>query len=508
MQILRKNKWVRWRRWTINWIPNKYFFVRKTIRKKGVKTDADPRVRIYDIRGFWNTSFVQVTQKWNVATPEEMAFLIMMKDHRSDFGPITPTTLEYNKLEGKLAVRVFEKIREEWTKFGLRISSPHGAGSVASAMFEKNNLENYMQLQQCIPSDVVLRAFYGGRFDITRKGQFGVAYEADINSAYPYQMGFLPCLTHCSVEHVEQYVESKLSLWLVRWSDTEQRWSPLPYRDNGHINYYTSGMGWYYGDEVSAALQLDPTIEILEGYRFLPQCNHVPFQFIQEYYDRRQFLKDTSPFAAELLKIGMNAGYGKLSQTKGFKARWQNLIWAGMITSGTRAMLLRAIAHNPESVIALSTDSVMSLEPLPLDYHKTRLGAWKMKTLPDLLQLENGFSWSSDGQKNTHRGFSATEWDWEKLAPQWRETGEIICSQLQFNGAYDSLIQSKPELRCTWTTQQIRKTFEISERREMDHGWIWPGFNPTPYKLSDEMDQRHAVIEMSQFGVQVVDSLL
>src|SRR5947209_5158715 len=95
---------------------------------------------------------------------------------------------------------------------GLRVSSPHGAGSLASAMYIQNDLDRYMQLQQSVPPSPFKRAYIGGRFDYTRQGEFPVAYESDINSAYPHIMRNLPCLTHCRVEWTNKYVADFHSL--------------------------------------------------------------------------------------------------------------------------------------------------------------------------------------------------------------------------------------------------------------------------------------------------------
>jgi len=499
MQILHKSKWLRWTRYRLNYIPGKYFFVESRDRKRKIGK-LYPRRRIYDIAGFFgHAAFAKVTRKWNVATPAEQEFLERHKDDRENFGPITEDTCTYNALEGKLGIRVFQKIRAEWTKLELRISSPHGAGALSGAMFVKNDVANYMQPQQFIPPSPIKRAYLGGRFDFTRQGQFGSAYEYDINSAYPHHMRSLPCLTHIRTESTRDYVEDQHSLWLVQWSDTDKRWSPFPYRDDKRIRYHSSGIGWYYGSEVSAALRFDPTISILDGIRFIPQCECEPFKWIESYYLRRQAVKESEPYLAEVLKTGMNGGYGKLAQTKGFTPSTQCLIWAGMITSATRAQLLDAMTHDPESVIAMSTDSILSLKPLPLDLHETRLGAWKCKTLPDIFLLGNGFGYSSDGQKDTHRGFP--KWDWEIAKAEWFEKGYITATSNDYNRSHEAITQHKPNLRRTWTKRESRLEFNPPRGREPDtDGWLWPSTNPHPWTISDEIKVDDENLRVSQFG--------
>jgi DNA polymerase type B, organellar and viral len=423
-----------------------------------------------------------------------------MKDDRDNFGAITQKTINYNELEGVLGIRVFEKMRNEWTGLGLIVRSPHGAGALAKAMFKLHDVDLYMNPQVPMPISPIMRGYYGGRFEFTRQGQFPVAYESDINSAYPHIMRNLPCLTHIQCESAKRYECNPNSIWLVRWRDTDKRWAPFPYRDNHHIRYYTSGMGWYYGSEVHSALRYDPTIEILEGYIFNPGCKDRPFAWIEDYYNRRQELKETSPDTAELLKIGMNSGYGCLAQTKGFIPPFQTLIWAGMITSGTRAMLLDVICKDPESVVALSTDSVTSLTPIPVDSDKVRLGAWKQKELPDYTLLGNGFAYSSDMDlKSTHRGFP--DWDWNDVYTNWKRDGYVVVDRHDYNTSLDAWEQKKEWLRRTWSSGQSKLEFNPPDGRVADvDGWIWPATNPNPWIISGELGVDPQNLRVSQFG--------
>lgn len=505
MQRLHKKHRVYWGHYSIIYIPHKLFYIRRKTKKKNNSKEKPESRKIFDIAGFFgNVGFKTVTEKWKVATPEEQAFINRMKMARPDFGPITQEVLDYNELEGKLGIRVFNKIRSEWIGLGLRVSSPHGAGSLASAMYVQNNLENYMSLQQSVDPSPFKRGYIGGRFDYSRQGEFPIVYESDINSAYPHIMRNLPCLTHTEIRYVTgiHFDPHRVSLWLIRWRDTGQRWSLFPYRSGKHIRYHSSGIGWYWQAEVAAALQLDPTLEILEGYQFIPQCDCKPFGWIETFYNRRQELKLTQPFTAEVLKIGMNSGYGKLAQTKGYVPRYQCLMWAGMITSGTRAMLLDVISRSPESVLCVSTDSVTSTIPLldESEIHDTRLGAWKQKEMRNYLLLGNGFAYSPDG-KDTHRGFLDDEWDWQRAKREWEQRGVITAWKMRFNTAYDSYTQKDHSLRCTWSKFQTELGFELPKGREMGKsGWIWPSENPTPTVLSDELTVSKDNLRVSQFG--------
>jgi hypothetical protein len=82
-----------------------------------------------------------------------------------------------------------------------------------------------------------------------------------------------------------------------------------------------------------------------------------------------------------VLKLALNSLYGKSAQRVG-KGRFRCMVRAGLITSMTRAALLRAVAmaRDPWNVLELATDSVLSKETLALG--GVGLGSWESKPWP------------------------------------------------------------------------------------------------------------------------------
>jgi hypothetical protein len=482
MEMLLKDGKVRWQGYRIMYIPTKLFSVSRGLgSKKQART-------IYDISGFFQVGFKNAIRKWKVGSPDEWELIDRMKDARADFGPVTDEVLEYNHLEGKHGIQLFQRVREEYTKLGLRLPRPVGAGSIASAMFRVNRLDDYMPTFQSLPTEVMLQCFIGGRFDIAALGFVGTTYQYDINSAYPFIATQLPCLSHSKFEWSDGYVPDRHSLWLVRWSDNDNRWSPFPYRaENGHIRYHSSGMGYYFGAEVESALQLDSDIEILGGYQLLRNCDHKPFQWIADYYKRRQEMLRDGNFGEQIIKLGLNAAYGKLAQTRGRTPHFQNLIWAGMITSGTRAMLLSAIAQNPENVIACATDAVVTYQPINLHVDPTTLGAWKQSQMDDLLILGNGIYHSPTKDKDgkeiaKSRGFSS--FNWEQVRRDYADHGTSVAIKHEFIGFAGALREHRLHERGGWVDEEVELRFEIPKGKILEREWIWPGANPTPLGIS------------------------
>ena len=477
MAELVKYKKAWWKKYLLHYIPGKLLSVSKWRgkRKLGSKT-------IYDISGFFQTTFVEALDNWEIGDPETKAWIAKMKDARKNFGPITEEVKTYNKQEGIYGIELFKRVRDEYTKLGLQISRPVGAGSIASAMFRKHRLDHFQPTFQSLPTEVMLQSFIGGRFDIARIGPVGDTFQHDINSAYPYIASNLPCLAHARFEWTQNYIPDPYSLWLVRWIDNDNKWSPFPYRTSaGHVRYYSSGMGYYYGREVTMALKLDADIEIIGGYYLIRECDHRPFHWIEDYYSIRQEMLRNGDFGEKVIKLGLNSVYGKLAQTKGQTPKYQNLIWAGMITSGTRAMLLEAISQDPSNVINCATDAVVCFRPLSLHLDKTILGAWKTKQLQNLLLLGNGIYHSTNGIEG-HRGFA--DFNWEQHRDNYLQYGYTIAIKREFMKFSGASQNKRLEERGSWIEEEIRLTFDPPKGKELRNDWIWPGVNETPQIIS------------------------
>lgn len=491
MERLMRTQSVWWKGYRIHYIPKKIFTVGKYRGKKRIVSRT-----VYDSFGFFQSSFKTAIREWKVGTEKQWEFIDRMKEGRPDFGAITDETKAYNHMEGIHGIQLFSRVREEYTKLGLSIARPVGAGSIASAMYRKHRILDYFPEFQLIPSDVMLSAFYGGRFDITRIGFVGTVFDADINSAYPHIARNLPCLRCGRYVTAKNYEPTPHSLWLVRWSDNGTRWSPFPYRsENGHIRYYRDGIGWYYDDEVSAALRFcGRSIEVIGGYQYVQNCNHRPFEFIEEYYQYRQQLVDAGDFGEKIIKLGLNSVYGKLSQSKGKNPPFQQMIWAAMITSGTRAMLLDGIRQAPDSVIKVATDAVFSTVPLDLEYDKSKLGAWKVESLHDLLVLGNGVyqATASDNPKHPHgvsrnRGFAkdvGLVFDWNAIRENYQNGITSVVRKREFRRFVKAFHEKKLEERCDWIESEHYLSLDIQKMKRVEGEYIYPLPNPQPNVIS------------------------
>lgn len=500
LTMLHEKGYVHWKGWTVCWTPHKSFSVSRLI--DGVKKTA----MLWDIFSYFQMSFVRACELWHIGDDERRKWVAEMKELRGQFYGTDPELIkEYCDQECYWGAEIFQKVLECTREIGLRLSRYDGAGSVAHAMLKKHSIKDYMhQGINRLPDEVILSGYNGGRFDITAFGLRGDAIEYDINSAYPYQALHLPCLS-CSpwVYSADYDGNSPWAIWDVSWElDKSALWSPFPYRNNKGVYYLRNGRGWYWADEVREAIRLYPdSIRVHRGYRLNLQCDHQPFSFVQEYYDLRERLKKEGNLAELIIKLGLNSLYGKLAQNIAHGdsiPQTQCYIWAGIITSNTRAMLLASLRDDPASALLLATDAVIRTSTNDDLELATGLGNWKPQPLPNLFIVGNGIYEArgkrADGSrvvvKEKTRGFSpafmhpkggANHWD--KLRERARESERFDYKDMlrtDFNSLGSSIKDNFAHFDKwrTWETRPHVIGYGKFKDKEYRDGRLYPAINP------------------------------
>lgn len=313
--------------------------------------------------------------------------------------------------------------------------------------------------------------------------------EYDLTSAYPAQMRKLPCLTHASWVRVgadRRYLDGGTapmysSLWHVRWNLPDANpWAPFPFRQpDGTITCPRRGEGWYWREEVEAALDMFPTIEVIDGYVLVKSCQCRPFDWVPEVYDWRMQRGDKNDGPGIVAKLGLNSLYGACAQSVGHPT-FQSFVWAGIITSNTRAALLRAIARDPEAVFMVATDAVYSTRPLP-GLETPGLGGWEVQRYDDAFVVAPGVALL--GGKVKSRGLAKRDFSRvaEPLREAWALMGPmatVTARTTRFIGLGAGL--SRPEAYCQWEVTD--RTMGIGAGSKREHppvggllGW------PEPY---------------------------
>jgi hypothetical protein len=394
---------ISWKGYRIN-----YMNRRLTVGRVGSKRSTT----VWDIFRFFQTSFVLSLNTWKVVPQSDLDEIVKMKDIRGTekFEENREAIHGYCQKECYYLAKLTRALIDAHEDAGLKLRSYFGAGSTASVFLKRVGIADK---RGKVPEEMrlpIASAFFGGRFENSVVGPVdSQVYDYDISSAYPYQTFRLPCLSCGHWRHVGATSGgpslSRSSLHLVHWRSprrrlgADQAWGPLPVRTphtpdfNRHsIVFPLSGAGgWCWGEEFREAQLTCSTIEHVEGWVYETDCDHRPFEDIPRYYRERVNLgKDSRGI---VLKLGINSIYGKLAQSKGIDPPFQSWVWAGVITSNTRAQLLSAIrkASDPSNIVMLATDGVWSKErlslPKPLDTGTgdlpKPLGGWEEKVFPE-----------------------------------------------------------------------------------------------------------------------------
>lgn len=446
--------------------------------------DTRRNIGVWDVWKFFQGSFVNALKAWRVLPADKLEAMAAMKAKRSSFSiadyrqPRKRKEIErYCLTECEAGVALMDKLADTCDTLGYPLRRYDGAGSLAAAMLKAWGILDYMSETPESMREAVSSAYFGGRFEISAHGRvYGQVLQDDINSAYPYQIAQLPCLAHATwYPSTEVQAEG---LYRVRWEIPEPcRWGPLPHRAaGGTITFPRIGHGWYWGVELLAAMRLYPgAFSVREGWRLERGCDHVPFEQVPGVYAERQRLGKSE--AGIVLKLGLNSLYGKMAQSVG-RPKFACYEWAGMVTAGCRAMILDAIrAAQPEHVLAIATDSVMTdvLIDLPRDPEKP-LGDWTNTIAAHgVLIIQPGISITYDADDTPEyksRGIGKKEFAAHADAAEqaWNETGVIgrfMAQSYRFLGLRTAVARNRYEQRCRWVPVETVLGYSAGSKRKM-----------------------------------------
>jgi hypothetical protein len=470
----------------VEWIPTKFIRIR-----------SDVTVDISDVFGFFQSSFLTALEGWNVPDIEGALDRIRTgKADRANFQVSDmPEMRAYCISECEMLVELCDRLQASLREAGLHVTKWIGAGAVGSALINKYNvLAHHVHDYTLAPEleEAVMYAYAGGRFEMYRQGRFNQCANYDIISAYPFECLSLPSLLGTWDRRKRYDATEPYALWLVEWDLPDGRKvMPFPVRHKGNMYYPFQGKGWYWSKEVAAALAMHPEIKVLHGYVFKPLSSDMPFAFLTEIWEKRKEAKRLGLASQMSYKLGMNSLYGKLAQGRGYRGqvpKQRSFVWAGMITSGTRARLLDMMLGQEDNVIAVATDGVFYEEDPSLPTGN-ELGELEVSIIPEFYQLLNGIYYSPNAKIRT-RGHSPKEIDWDNLTAIWDESkfeGVYNYDTRRFIGLGQALLRKDFSVWATWMltdrkvllSQHFRKylsedgmrQFEANEFENDNYSW-------------------------------------
>lgn len=429
-----KRGWTIWREeWLFRYRPRKELTIahvregEEELDPENIKAQCDSYIRFWDVIGFFQCSFVHAVETWLGVDYPDYDLIVAGKALRLHFAESDREFMErYNRAEVLALVEIMKRLHVQLSRLGLKLSRWDGAGAVAAEIFKRHRLiDSYFtriegerkSIKIELPEDVLEAtryAYFGGRIESGKMGRYaGEIYNYDINSAYPFAASKLPNLNNGEWRHLSKLTRDEmlqlppLAMIRVRWYFHEDRlYYPFPFRTlGGAVIFPKEGERWIYAEEVKAALrhagEFDQ-VEGLEAWFFYVTHWEYPntFSVIGDLYAERQQMTLAKDPAEKVLKLGLNSIYGKLCQKLGWdeenmlSPRYHFLLFAGFITSYTRARIYDAIAPRMNSVVAICTDGIISTEPLDIRPSLDKgFGEWSLDMSDEIVQLQSGVYW-------------------------------------------------------------------------------------------------------------------
>jgi len=377
-------------KYSLEYYPNKVLKIKK----------GHHSVSFYDIAQFYGGSLSSAYQKNIGELPEDY---LEMKSKRAEF-----SRWFYNHNKKKIRnycitdCVLTKELSKHWVSLFHDAFSFYPAKWPSSGYLAEKVLTNhgiYFPKFDFVPysiQDLAFRSYFGGRFEMIKRGFIGKAYLYDINSAYPYAIANLPDLEDgrwTKQKSINQ--EAKIGFFKILCNIPDEKYiPPFTFRVN-NINIFPSGKFITYCTLAELQACKDGSLyRILDGYQFIPNSDIYPYrEFIANLYLKRLKLKqENNPLQAPI-KIILNSIYGKTGQkVNRIMGNLFNPVIFAYITGFARAQLYDFVMKNnlEKDVVAFATDSVCVTKKL--DINSTRLGEFSFDGMgDDVYYLQNGF---------------------------------------------------------------------------------------------------------------------
>jgi hypothetical protein len=379
-------------------------------------------VLCYDIAQYCDNKKIEIAFQENIGKPLDKGYLAT-KSKRKKF------TLSYFQRHKK-AIRSYciqdciltKELAENWLSifesvFGFLTRNWISSGYLAEKVLISNAV--HIPLFNSIPyevQDLAWKSFYGGRFELIKKGFIGECWLYDINSAYPYALTFLHDLSKGRwITSKKIHPKALLGFFrIIANVDDKVKIAPFPFRTKTNRIIYPCGAFETYVtlDELKAVQgDCQITYRVLESHQFIPSndAKNYPFRsFIEEQYYKRLKLKQEGNPTERAIKVILNSIYGKTAQRKNnTMGNLFNPVIASFITGFARAQLYRFMKGNnlDNHVVAFATDSLAVQKEIP-NLNSKQLGEMKLdKYAKDVIFLSNGFYRFKGTWKNRGIGY-------------------------------------------------------------------------------------------------------
>lgn len=389
----RKNRKLRFKfnEFTLEYIPNKCLKIRK----------GHHSAIFYDIAQFYNGKKLSEAYEENIETLDRE--FLEIKKKREQFSPwyynhnkkrIQNYCIQDCKLAKELAVKWIKLFHDA---FGFYPLKWYSSGYLAERVLINRGIEfpSFDSILYDI-QEMAYRSYYGGRFEMLKRGFIGEAHLYDINSAYPYAITKIPDLQKGEwIRSKSIHSQSKIGFFKIRANIPDCKYiPPFPFRIKNNIIFPSGRFETYVTLEELKVCEDPKFYKILDSYQFIPDSEEYPYKkFIEEMYQKRLELKQKKDPMQLPIKIILNSIYGKTGQkVNRIIGNLFNPVIFAFITGYARAQLYKFVLERgiEKEVVAFATDSICTTKKLDIDSDKIGEFSYEGSAV-DVFFLQNGF---------------------------------------------------------------------------------------------------------------------
>ena len=427
----------------VRWISSKLLQICAGNRKKNKTSYC---IRAYDIAAFYQGWTLDKVARKYLNDYKNPVDAKRLGEEEGYYETNKAMVLEYCRKDAELTLRTAmlkkESIETVPMKKGkLTFRNPISQAKIAE-IYIKENFK-----YPIIPKGIdafhyfAFKSYHGGLFSTLKRGYFKQPlYLYDINSAYPFQMNDLPHWGNgkFKITPAPDKYDTKYG-WFFCEFDCE--WIPYTEITKGFsieirikkydieeeikINHkrklYPEGKRkqWLTKIEYEWLKKRNYFVRFIAGFVWLKLNDKYPppFGWMGDVYKRRKEIvaKDKGDVNQHALKIVLNGSYGKTAQAKHGFGSLTNFFYCSYTTAGTRLQICDVVLQNPEVIVELATDSILSLAPLNVRVSE-KLGDWSLKKYDKGLLVGSGIRqlWMGDKSTTAARGLTDKS-DWDML---------------------------------------------------------------------------------------------
>ncbi|MCY0880676.1 MAG: hypothetical protein OWS74_01660, partial [Firmicutes bacterium] len=326
------------------------------------------------------------------------------KTKRADFDKLDfndPKTVEeiarYNRLD-VIATYQLALLKEKLFGIKVKTTLPRTAITYIVSQVQSEFIKGLKAYPEI---ELTLKKLYkGGLFDSNELGKFKKVYKYDVNSMYPYMMSWLPELELVDIQKGFEVNEEPLlkgthfnedAKYLYVYKITlKQDRKYVASKANGMLLRMMYARGSFFDFELADEKhELSPNIKVVGEYytmKFKITKHRIFRSVIEDLYNKRLQLKKQKNPLEKVYKLILNSSYGKFGERIGFNAKFQNVIYASMITALGRTFIQNVDPY----AISYLTDSVISKSPIKSELVGDQLGQMKMEGEGEAIVIGNG----------------------------------------------------------------------------------------------------------------------